>query len=82
MYPLASFSLQQVGEGLVLGGPEAPGAEERFTTVARAANARESTPLEMKSESCRLDGWSSDLSAQPLPLRPPPRPLFLRELHQ
>ncbi|CAN0169533.1 unnamed protein product, partial [Hapterophycus canaliculatus] len=41
------------GEGLVLGGPGAPDPEERFTTVARAANARESTPLELKSEGYR-----------------------------
>eukprot|EP00903_Cladosiphon_okamuranus_P008145 g7844.t1 len=43
----------RAGGGLVLGGPEAPEPEERFKTVARAANARESTPLEMKSEGCR-----------------------------
>ena len=38
---------------MVLGGPEAPQPEERFKTVARAANAQESTPLELKSEDCR-----------------------------
>eukprot|EP00752_Nemacystus_decipiens_P011052 g9818.t1 len=43
----------RAGEGLVLGGPEALQPEERFKTVARAANARECTPLEMKSEGCR-----------------------------
>ncbi|CAN0177485.1 unnamed protein product [Scytosiphon promiscuus] len=41
------------GGGLVLGGPGVPGPEERFTTVARAANAREATPLELKSEGYR-----------------------------
>lgn len=40
---------------MVLGGPEAPESEERFKTVAHAANARESTPLELKSEGCRWD---------------------------
>ncbi|CAN0215710.1 unnamed protein product [Ectocarpus sp. 12 AP-2014] len=40
----------RAGEGLVLGGPGAPEPRERFTTVARAANERESTPLDMKSE--------------------------------
>lgn len=39
----------------MLGGPEAPEPEERFTTAARAANARESTPLELKSDDgCRF----------------------------
>ncbi|CAM9259539.1 unnamed protein product [Ectocarpus sp. 8 AP-2014] len=45
--------LKQAGEGLVLGGPGAPEPRERFTTVARAANERESTPLDMKSEEFR-----------------------------
>lgn len=50
--------LQQAGEGLVLGGPGAPEPRERFTTVARAANERESTPLDMKSEEFRW-AWFS-----------------------
>ncbi|CBJ31827.1 hypothetical protein Esi_0286_0019 [Ectocarpus siliculosus] len=43
----------RAGEGLVLGGAGAPEPRERFTTVARAANERESTPLDMKSEEFR-----------------------------
>ena len=37
----------------MLGGPEAPEPQDRFKTMARAANAREATPLELKSEGCR-----------------------------
>ncbi|CAM9458144.1 unnamed protein product [Ectocarpus fasciculatus] len=40
----------RAGQGLVLAGPGAPEAEERFTTASRAANERKSTPLEMRSE--------------------------------
>lgn len=43
----------KAGGGVLLGGPAAPAPEEQFTTCARAANGREPTPLELKSEGFR-----------------------------